>query len=316
MRNTNLNDVIFPVKDMPLLYGYQNEAGTLRFRDVDNKKALVNMNNDNLLGIVSNDYRFIDNEQAIKYGKKCIATIFPDVKPDNIVVFNIITPSTQTWCHIDLIHKGYEINIWKQEIYLPFIRITNSYNTSRALRFEIGFCRKLCDNGVIFERKTIVFYFPHTKESIKDEIDFKVNPGFLRELENEFKQLVVSNTDITIQQGDVFPLVCKVLELKFDIHSPNRKRSALEYDRLRNVRNNVRELTEKYFGEFGMNAYAVFNIITDFCSNVAKDNRRDIIRIHGSQKRTGKWLEDFPGIYKSADFSWDSYLADYRDYAA
>jgi hypothetical protein len=40
------------------------------------------------------------------------------------------------------------------------VRITNSYNGSRALQLDVGFLREHCGNGVIFEQQAATLPCP------------------------------------------------------------------------------------------------------------------------------------------------------------
>ena len=52
------------------------------------------------------------------------------------------------------------------ETYTPFVRITNSYNGTRALRIDLGFLREHCSNGVIFEQVAATLTVPHTRQGL------------------------------------------------------------------------------------------------------------------------------------------------------
>lgn len=77
------------------------------------------------------------------------------------------------------------------EVYVPYVRVTNSYNGTRALRFDVGFCRKLCANGVIFETDTIRFVYAHLRREVGgDPIRFEIQPGQLERLAERFRNFV------------------------------------------------------------------------------------------------------------------------------
>jgi len=69
------------------------------------------------------------------------------------------------YCHIDLIHNSAALDFTfvpphqRPEAFGPFIRVTNSYNSLRALAFDIGFYRKVCKNGLIIPDTIIRFKF-------------------------------------------------------------------------------------------------------------------------------------------------------------
>jgi len=165
MRRTDLKQVIFPLRIQSVYFEEYRGENTVK-RKIPHSQVIVNAETGDPISIVSKEYRVVTNEEAIEFGKKCFKELFNTVNTDDLEIFNIIAPETRSFCHIDLIHKKYQVNIGRQEVYLPFIRITNSYNRSRALSFDIGFCREICDNGAIFEEDSIKFKFSHTKKRI------------------------------------------------------------------------------------------------------------------------------------------------------
>ena len=314
MRNTDLNTVIFPTSLKSICFEEDSSDETKRYILIKGRKAIVNIELRQALGVVSDSYRLVSNELAIEYGKKCMSLLFPAVNTNKFKIFNIITPSTRSSCHIDLIYEGYEVNIFKKEVYLPLIRVTNSYNTSKALKFNIGFCRKICDNGVIFESEVIEFYFSHTKNQIKESIEFDIKSNSLKNLEEKFTQHLNQLNKTEIDQKYVIPLVCKVLELSFDIDAKNGKIKAMELNRFKEFRREIDELTDKYFKSLENTVYAVFAIITDYGSNNEQGDKRKALKINGFQKRAGNWLESFNKTYSAYGFSWNNYLSNYLTY--
>ena len=152
-RITNIHGLTFPVELRPVYTdpGLNAESKIVK---VPSSKAVVNARSGAVLGVVNKNYELITNSEAVELGKKCCAALFGADEAENIRIFKIDAPSTASYCHIDLVHESYRMNLWDEEkqsdVYVPYVRITNSYNTSRALRFDIGFCRKICLNGVIF----------------------------------------------------------------------------------------------------------------------------------------------------------------------
>ena len=178
-RNTNINEILFPVacKSVYLknqqnpIPGFKAITGTIQ------EKGEVTFS------VVSNNYELITNEHALEMGRNIHKKLFPNATTNSFEVFNVIFPDTKSFCQIDIIDKNYALNIWEKEVYLPFVRIQNSYNRTRVLKFDIGFCRKLCDNGVIFEQGTVSVNFRHTKTSLKGMDINKIDVSHLKRLE-------------------------------------------------------------------------------------------------------------------------------------
>jgi hypothetical protein len=67
-------------------------------------------------------------------------------------------PRTLSFAHIDLLNRTHVLNYYdtavgKEDPFTPFLRVTNSFNGGRALRFDMGFMRNHCSNSVILTRK-------------------------------------------------------------------------------------------------------------------------------------------------------------------
>lgn len=158
-RDTNLDEILFPVElrdlfveledatTQPQLFDYSLED-QLVMRLVPKHKAVVNTQTGRPLAVVGWKYHLVTNEEALWLGEQCFRQLFRGVDSTQMEVFNIIAPKSKVFCHIDIIRKGYEVNVWSKELWLPYLRVTNSYNGSRALRFDLGFCRELCRNGI------------------------------------------------------------------------------------------------------------------------------------------------------------------------
>jgi hypothetical protein len=64
--------------------------------------------------------------------KKAIIEYY-DIHSKDLIPFKIITSQALTTCHIDLIHKDVKLDKWHQDTWLPFVRISNSFNRTLAL---------------------------------------------------------------------------------------------------------------------------------------------------------------------------------------
>lgn len=218
MRNTDIESVLFPVEMVDI---YVTTADG-RTKHIDTHKAVIDPESCTSFGVVSNGYRLVANHEALRFAEKCAAQLF-GVAPGQLEVFNVHSPRRPWYCQVDLIHKGHEKNIWRQEVYLPFLRVTNSYNGSRALRFDIGYCRELCSNGVIFEKEAIQFRFPHSHASIGKEIDFSIAEGQLKALHSRLASDLDQLHAYSIPEGMDVPLFFRALSLPHAAFIENMK---------------------------------------------------------------------------------------------
>ena len=277
-RNTDLSTILFPVELRPVGYlpsssGTPKEEGfTLdpepgEFESIDQYKAVVRGDTGAVFAVVSSRYELLHNSRALDLGKKAFVHLFPEASAADFIVFDIQKTRTGSACHIDLIHKTYSTEVWEQETWLPFLRVSNSYNRYRALSFDFGFVRKLCSNGVIFRKETIRARFYHTKGELEVDLDQDTNFKKLKELESEFSAHMKGLRNQSIAGQYLLPLSIFLLGLDFDLKGADAKKREHEKERLTDVVNSLSELIKKYVGDLGENAYTAMNAATDLATH-------------------------------------------------
>lgn len=320
-RNTNIHEILFPVELSEIYYfpaklGSQPSLFEIRQREEEKGisespgyKAATNPETGKVFSIVTVGYRLVTNQEALDLAKQCFQQLFGQDDATQMVVFNDVTPQSRSFCHIDLIHQHYTVNIWAKEIWLPYLRVTNSYNRSRALRFDLGFCRKLCDNGMIFEKETIEYKFYHTHQEISPAGQFKIDFERLKNLEASFRESVDRLNCYPVPQEDFLPLVCVALNLEFDIQADDAAKRKKEKERFSVFKSGTQPLVTKYVNELGENAYAALSVITDIASRPFF-YRTPSWMVDHLQKRAGNWFNDFAHEIRDPGFQMDQYLGD------
>lgn len=278
-RNTDLSTILFPVELRPVGYTETDAkvndtkarsgltAGKNDFNAIGQYKAVVDVTTGTVFAVVSSRYELLHNSRALDLGKKAFEHLFPATSADDFIVFDIQTTKTRSACHIDLIHKTYSTDVWEQETWLPFLRVSNSYNRYRALSFDFGFVRKLCSNGVIFRKESIKAKFYHTKGRL--EVDLKQDQSFkqLKELEREFSAHMKGLRAISVDEQYLLPLSIFLLGLEFKLDGTDEKRREKEVQRLAGVVGSLRSLIKKYLKELGGTAYTAMNVVTDLATH-------------------------------------------------
>jgi len=155
--NPTVQDLLFGVDQVPVEAVFSSNGSTRRI-SIPGKKALVNKLTGLVLGVVSRDYRVVTNQEAVNLARDVCEKAFPGLSSVEWEAKRASAPRTLSYAFIDLMHKTHVLNYWDSEIkkddpFTPFLRVTNSFNGARALRFDIGFMRKHCSNGVIFEEE-------------------------------------------------------------------------------------------------------------------------------------------------------------------
>ena len=299
-RNTNISELLFPVNCEPVFLENQNKP-IPGFKAIS---ATIPQKGEVTFSVVSNNYELITNDQALEMGRVIHKKLFPNATTDTFEVFNVIAPETKSFCQIDIIDRNYALNIWGKELYLPFVRIQNSYNRTRILKFNIGFCRKLCDNGVIFEQGTVSVNFRHTKTSFKGLDINTINVSHLKKFEEDFIQKAKKSVTIEIPRKYFIPLAAKVLNRNFNLLEKNEQKKKLVIEKLNEFIGLIELYSERYIitEHMGETAYAFFNVITHYVSN--NDNLQ-ANTINGLQAKCGNWLNLIGEQVSNPKFSWD-----------
>ena len=185
--------------------------------------------------------------------------------------------------------------------------MTNSYNRTKALGFDIGFWRAICTNGLIFRQKHIVFRYYHTHEEMVDEERLVVDASPLRELGTAFIGQMRDLKEFTVPRKHMLALACKVFGIrvrKKDLSKPRRRRQ------LEHFTEEIDRLTAKYFDDLGENGYAALNVLTDFAARPRSYISQQAM-IDPLQKRCGDWTVSFLEAIKESSFNYDSYLGSF-----
>jgi len=306
-RNTNINEILFPVECKPVYL--ENQRNPIHgFKAIT---AAIPEKGEVTFSIVSNNYELITNSDALEMGHTIHKKLFPNATTNSFEVFNVIAPDTKSFCQIDIIDKNYALNIWEKELYLPFIRIQNSYNRTRILKFDIGFCRKLCDNGVIFEQGTVTINFRHTKTSFKGMDINKIDVSHLKKMEEDFIKKAKTSTIIKLPRKYFIPLAAKVLNRKFSLNEKNEKKRKLNREKLNEFILQIELYSDRYINteKMGETAYAFFNVITDYASN---NDKLQANAINGLQASCGNWLSIIQSKVSETMFSWEKEVKEYQ----
>jgi hypothetical protein len=308
-RLTTLDDILFPVEAHSVFVSIKEPSGERRL-PVPDKKAIVNAKTRYVLGIVSRSYRLVTNHEALSMAYQCCRAVCPATKDSEWSVSAADAPSTGGHCCIDLVHNSTALDFTyvpageRPNAFGPFIRVTNSYNTLRALAFDIGVYRKVCKNGLILPDSVISFKFTHSQSSIRGRIDFQVVHDRLAKLNNDFREYLGALRACKVPRHDLERVVRAALRLKPPHSTKPEGVDANEWYRLTEY---ISGMTAHYAAELGENAYADFNIITDFASQ-PPDNRCVHRDRHSLQRLAGLWVTTFVKECRNDTFNLPKYL--------
>jgi hypothetical protein len=286
----SIQDLLFGVDQVPVEAVIGTNVHTRRIT-IPGKKALVNQHSGQVLGVVSRDYRVVTNQEAVDLAREACRIAFPGVSPMEWEAKRASAPRTLSFAHIDLMHRTHVLNYWDNEIkkddpFTPFLRVTNSFNGARALRFDIGFMRKHCSNGVIFEEEVATIKASHSKEAL-DQLKIEIQSRSLPKMWEEFSHFLTRIRGLAMDIGQSTLALNSVLRLP----APKPDDKPARHQGLNALSADFTSRLTSYRKELGPNAYAVFNTLTDIAARPPPhpqfQKNRDTL-----EKRSGRWLKD------------------------
>jgi len=195
-----------------------------------------------------NDFFFRTYKEVVVAGIHWTKKLFGATSVKDIFINHMEYGRKKQWFNAQLVHTGDGVII-DGEKFNPYINLAYSYNTVTKIKFEIGFYRYACENGLIYGFKEL------SKMEIKPkhlfDVPFWLNPCLLAFLTKrfEFQVQVLKSTSLKGEQIQQW--------IEKNIPKWNISRS----------------LVSRYVNELGENAYALLNVLTDGASNFDSDNR-------------------------------------------
>lgn len=303
----DLIDAFFPVKEMPI-----SVDGTSRPIAIPGYKAIVESETKRPLSVVSNKYRLVTNKEAYELADYVVRAIFEGKTLDDFECFNILMPKTKGSCRIDLIIPNNYKELFGQgfERWLPFVRISNSYNRTLVLKYEIGFCRYICMSGVIWGQTGITFSITHLGSITQKEIDALINRtkkdiGDIEAIWKGFEEKMDYLRRTPLPSSSALAIFCKA----FDISVNAKEVTAIQKEGLAKRAKQIVTASKDYFKELGNNAYAMMNVLSDYASFPEWTNGSTNY-VDGYQRKVGKWIDEFIEESRKEDFNLSKYLGD------
>jgi len=298
--------IMFPVEEVDVFA--ETEPG--RRDRIAGKKAIINRDTRAVLSVVSRQYGLLENRRALALAKQCCAAAFPNTEPAGWYVDDIEAPLTGGHCRIDLRYDGDVVAYdWSfseavQDHYHPFLRVTNSYNTSRVFSIHFGFTRIWCMNSVV-ANESVRVSLTHAKD-IESRIDKEINEAKFQRAASRFERYVKALGYTAIPRDRFRPIIQSVLE----IHEPE----GMPDDRRESWRTLERiiETTVDRYTQSGETAYALLNAITDIATRPPTNDEvgHSFIRRerHSLQMLAGRWAAEFGRSLRRRGFDLNGYI--------
>ena len=248
--------------------------------------AVVSEDRKEIFSIVTDDYRLVSNARACEFGRQAFALVFGQDAAARLRLFNVTMPATRSWAHIDLTADSLEFAPIDKDRWLPFLRVTNSYNRSRALGFTVGVCRWICTNGMIFGEQSLKLKVSHATDV---DLERRLVEAFAHRrfdvagCRDKLEKL----TRLSIPP-ERFPAgMLEILDVKPPAELP---RNAARRDGWLRLGRCLHGLGEKYRKELGANAYALVNAASEYAGDT-KAPLMSPARIDALQLRCGRWVD-------------------------
>jgi hypothetical protein len=195
------------------------------------------------------DFFFRTYKEVVVAGIHWTKRLFGASTINDIFIKHLEFGRKKQWFNAQFVHTGSGVIIDGEKFY-PYINIAYSYNTVTKVKFEIGFYRSACSNGMVTGFKEL------SKLEIKPEnlfdVPFWLNPCMIAFLSKrfEFQIRVLKNTSL---EGEQIQTWIERNVSKWNIN---------------------RGLVHRYVEELGRNAYTLLNVLTDAASNFDRNIER------------------------------------------
>lgn len=304
----DLSEVFFPVDEEPISLYIPDKKPV----SIPGYKAIMDIERGRVLSVVSNKYRLVLNREAYEIADYLVHAVFGNKSIYEFECFNVYMPITRGSCRVDLIIRNNFNKLFgdDKESWTPFLRISNSYNKTTTLKYDIGFCRWICQNGVIFGQIGISISLTHDDRISRKTIDKLINKantqiGDIKAQWNIFEQKMSYLKNIELPSSSALAMFCKVFgkvvnpETISDTQKENMAKQAKQ----------IVQSSKVYFKELGNNAYAMMNIMTDYASFPEWTNN-SALYVDGYQKKVGKWVDNIIAEHKKGHFNLSQYIGD------
>ena len=290
---SGLAELLFTVREEPVYVIAETGSNQL----IPHKKALINDNTSEVLSVVSDRYEVLENRTALEIVESCCIKAFPNSKLENWRVFSIEAPLTLGHCRVDFSYKGdfvdseWSLGKNKNDKYVPFVRMCNSYNTTFAFTIRFGLIRWACTNGLVDWDSSITIKAAHNTVALEKAIAAQVNEDIFKLILDNFRKRIEPLYEVRIREHQFKLIMLEALKINMPkgMLPPREKAWHLFMDYLS-------EVIKKYVAEIGENGYALFNAITDIATHPDRPKfeykfirrERDAL-----QRLAGTWLDDF-----------------------
>jgi hypothetical protein len=282
MGSVSLEGAFFPVSSVRLSRSDTGEGLRRHW-------AVVPDDRNEVFAVVTQSYRLVSNEEACQLGHQAFALIFGEKATEELRPFNVIMPKTRSWVLIDFTADCLAFNALGDDRWVPFLRVTNSYNRTKALQFTVGVCRWICKNGMIFGAQSLTLRNTHQQGA---DLAAMVAGVFAKQGVQfdapAVKDSIARLAELKILKDQFLAGALEVLGFRVPDKIPPSALHAVGWPELGP---HLTKLARRYADEFGCNAYALVNAVTDYASDLDAP-RMNAPMANTLQSRCGRWAEN------------------------
>ena len=279
-----LNASFFPVEESEVRIG-NTDIPSKKFKAI--KKRHVRSDEDEPFAIVTGSYKLIRHEDAMDLGYEAFERMYGAGLLSNMTVFNVLVSTSGGSFLADLTSPelALRLNIrgLETDSQLFFLRVTNSYDRTRAVRVEAGICRWICRNGLIFGTQSIRFRDPHHK-SKQSLLDYIADKTKLLKVDQVFAGIERAYHVNLVDQGSLIPSMLQTLRLS--VPSPNS--SFQTSNRWTRRCKTLVDIADKYKSSYGQTAFSAIQASSEWVKHLMSESplQRD-----SYERRCGEMLE-------------------------
>ena len=313
----SIDQILFPVETHPIHCVWRGRSPnevSVRTIVIPDKQAVLNGSTGELLAVVSNDYQIVTNQQALEHARRFVKAALPNIDESEWRIENVHAGASGSYCYFDLTHNStaFDFRYPPQnptavpDAYGPFLRVSNGYDAAHALKFEFGFMRKVCSNGLVMKESAIRLTYRHDLPDIRERLDAGLARTDIKQLQDSVKDYMLALRELTLNPKDFERLFFAALEIR----KPTEKQAKNStYKRAWNtLLKHVRGLRDRYTNSLGNNGYAVLNAVTDFASHPPPRSLAFRKTSYKMQGAAGSWISDFSSRFRKAGFDLSKYL--------
>jgi len=246
---------------------------------IEGKKALINTANDKVMGIVSNGYRTVPNEEI--FSNFCQAIEDSSIDAEGAYV-NIRRTESGSRAMVDFVfpNEQFTVNGDDSSTQLQICAL-NSFDGSLRYITKAGGLRMKCLNGQVLGNIAASYSSAHTT-------NLNVEAGAKKVIEmldqfNSAKEYWGELMQTRVSDAQVISVLLHFLELPLDSEFQSNRR----YQR-------VWEIWRGYRAEMGSNAYALYNTMTDYVTHRKPRNADTAVRaMANGRERINKAMATF-----------------------